>query len=100
MLVAPIFNLKPTPITMPENLAAESEPTTDEMRTYDRVDGVNDSAFYIARPNEKSCRSVNASDFGVSTAADDNYSAFCKAIEYCKANPNITLKVDVRRRSH
>lgn len=94
MLVAPIFNLKPTPITMPENLAAESEPTTDEMRTYDRVDGVNDSVFYIARPNEKRCRSVNASDFGVSTAADDNYSAFCKAIEYCKANPNITLKVD------
>lgn len=94
MLVALIFNLKPTPITMPENLAAESEPTTDEMRTYDRVDGVNDSVFYIARPNEKSCRSVNASDFGVSTAADDNYSAFCKAIEYCKANPNITLKVD------
>lgn len=79
---------------MPGNLAAESEPTTDEMRTYDRVDGVNDSVFYIARPNEKSCRSVNASDFGVSTAADDNYSAFCKAIEYCKANPNITLKVD------
>ncbi len=79
---------------MLENLAAESEPTTDEMRTYDRVDGVNDSVFYIARPNEKSCRSVNASDFGVSTAADDNYSAFCKAIEYCKANPNITLKVD------
>lgn len=94
MLVAPIFNLKPTPITMPENLAAESEPTTDEMRTYDRVDGVNYSVFYVARPNEKSCRSVNASDFGVSTAADDNYSAFCKAIEYCKANPNITLKVD------
>ena len=94
MLVAPIFNLKPTPITMPENLAAESEPTTDEMRTYDRVDGVNDSVFYIARPNEKRSRSVNASDFGVSTAADDNYSAFCKAIEYCKANPNITLKVD------
>lgn len=79
---------------MPENLAAESEPTTDEVRTYDRVDGVNDSVFYIARPNEKSCRSVNASDFGVSTAADDNYSALCKAIEYCKANPNITLKVD------
>lgn len=94
MLVAQIFNLKPTPITMPENLAAESEPTTDEMRTYDRVDGVNDSVFYIARPNEKNYKTVNASDFGVSTAADDNYSAFCKAIEYCKANPNITLKVD------
>lgn len=94
MLIAPIFEIEPTPVAPPENLALENEPTTDEMRTYDRVDGVNDSVFYIARPNEKSCRSVNASDFGVSTAADDNYSAFCKAIEYCKANPNITLKVD------
>ena len=94
MLIAPIVEIEPTPVAPPENLALESEPTTDEMRTYDRVDGVNDSVFYIARPNEKSCRSVNASDFGVSTAADDNYSAFCKAIEYCKANPNITLKVD------
>jgi len=94
MLVAPIFNLKPTPITMPENLAAESEPTTDEVRTYDRVDGVNDSVFYIARPNEKNYKTVNASVFGVNTEANDNYTAFCKAIEYCKANPNITLKVD------
>lgn len=94
MLVAPIFKIEPTPVAPPENLALENEPTADETRIYDRVDGVNDSVFYIARPNEKSCRSVNASDFGVSTAADDNYSAFCKAIEYCKANPNITLKVD------
>ena len=94
MLVAPIFKIEPTPVAPPENLALENEPTADETRIYDRVDGVNDSVFYIARPNEKSCRSVNASDFGVSTVADDNYSAFCKAIEYCKANPNITLKVD------
>ena len=94
MLVAPIFKIEPTPVAPPENLALENEPTADETRIYDHVDGVNDSVFYIARPNEKSCRSVNASVFGVSTAADDNYSAFCKAIEYCKANPNITLKVD------
>ncbi len=94
MLVAPIFNLKPTPITMPENLAAESEPTADEVRTYDRVDGVNDSVFYIARPNEKNYKTVNASDFGVSTDTNDNYAAFCSAIEYCKANPNTILKVD------
>lgn len=94
MLIAPIFKIEPTPVAPPENLALENEPTTDEMRTYDRVDGVNDSVFYIARPNEKNYKTVNASDFGVSTAADDNYSAFCKAIEYCKANPNITLKVD------
>lgn len=94
MLVAPIFNLKPTPITMPENLAAESEPTADEVRTYDRVDGVNDSVFYIARPNEKNYKAVNASDFGVSTDTNDNYAAFCSAIEYCKANPNTILKVD------
>lgn len=79
---------------MPENLAAESEPTADEVRTYDRVDGVNDSVFYIARPNEKNYKTVNASDFGVSTDTNDNYAAFCSAIEYCKANPNTILKVD------
>ena len=84
MLVAPIFKIEPTPVAPPENLALENEPTADETRTYDRVDGVNDSVFYIARPNEKNYKTVNASDFGVSTAADDNYSAFCKAIEYCK----------------
>ena len=79
---------------MPENLAAESEPTADEVRTYDRVDGVNDSVFYIARPNEKNYKTVNASDFGVSIDTNDNYAAFCSAIEYCKANPNTILKVD------
>ncbi len=94
MLVAPIFKIEPTPIAMPENLALESEPTADISRTYDRVDGVNDSVFYIARPNEKNYKTVSASDFGVNTAANDNYSAFCKAIEYCKVNPNTTLKVD------
>ncbi len=94
MLVAPIFKIEPTPVALPENLALESEPTAGEARTYDRVDGVNDSVFYIARPNEKNYKSVNASDFGVSTESNDNYAAFCKAIEYCKINPNTTLKVD------
>ncbi len=94
MLVAPIFKLEPTPIAVPENLALESEPTADNSHTYDRVDGVNDSVFYIARPNEKNYKTVNASDFGVSTDTNDNYAAFCSAIEYCKANPNTILKVD------
>ena len=94
MLVAPIFKLEPTPIAVPENLALESEPTADNSHTYNRVDGVNDSVFYIARPNEKNYKTVNASDFGVSTDTNDNYAAFCSAIEYCKANPNTILKVD------
>ena len=94
MLVAPIFKIEPTPVALPENLALESEPTADEARTYDRVDGVNDSVFYIARPNDKSYKAVNASDFGVSTESSDNYTAFCRAIEYCKSNPNTTLKVN------
>ncbi len=93
-LVAPIFNLNTTPITPFDSLIIEKEPTADEARSYDRVDGVNNSTFYIARPNENHYKTVNASDFGVSTAANDNYSAFCKAIEYCKANPNTTLKID------
>ncbi len=94
MLVAPIFKIEPTPVALPVNLALESEPTADEARTYDRVDGVNDSVFYIARPNDKSYKAVNASDFGVSTESSDNYTAFCRAIEYCKSNPNTTLKVN------
>lgn len=94
MLVAPIFKIEPTPVALPENLALESEPETDVSRIYDRIDGVNDSVFYIARPNEKSYKTVNASDFGVSTESEDNYAAFCKAIEYCKSNPNTTLRVN------
>lgn len=94
MLIAPIFKIEPTPVAPPENLALENEPTADETRIYNRVDGVNDSVFYIARPNEKNYKIVNASVFGVNTEANDNYTAFCKAIEYCKANPNTTLKVD------
>lgn len=93
-LVAPIFKLDITPIIPFENLAVETEPTADETRTYDRVNGISDSNFYIARPNEKNYKTVNASDFGVSTTANDNYDAFCKAIEYCRSNPCTTLKVD------
>lgn len=52
MLIAPIFKIEPTPAAPPENLALENEPTADETRIYNRVDGVNDSVFYIARPNE------------------------------------------------
>ena len=93
-LIAPIFKLETTPITPFENLLIENEPTVDESRFYDRVDGVSDSAFYIARPNEKNYKTVNASDFGVSAAENDNYSVFCKAIEYCRENPCTVLKVD------
>lgn len=94
MLIAPIFNITPTEVAMPQGLACEDEPTADVSRTYDRVDGVNNSVFYIARPNEKNYTTVNAADFGLNEAAEDNYAAFCKAIEYCKANPNTRLTVD------
>lgn len=94
MLIAPIFNITLTEVTMPQGLACEDEPTADVSRTYDRVDGVNNSVFYIARPNEKNYTTVSTADFGLNEAAEDNYDAFCKAIEYCKANPNTRLTVD------
>ncbi|HAY73043.1 MAG TPA: hypothetical protein DCY31_04180, partial [Ruminococcaceae bacterium] len=52
-LLAPIFNWTLTPSVPADGLIKESEPTADNSRVFDRVDGVNDSVFYIARPNEK-----------------------------------------------
>lgn len=94
MLISPIFKIEPTPVAMPEDLACESEPSANELYTFDRINGVNNSTFYIKRPNSTNYKTVNASWFGLKTESYDNYSAFCKAIEYCKNNPNTRLVVD------
>lgn len=92
-LFAPIFNWTATPSVPAQGLIKESEPTADNLRVFDRVDGVNDSVFYIARPNEKKNRTVNAADFGLNENNEDNYPAFCSAIAYCRENPNTRLVV-------
>lgn len=94
-LIAPIFNWSATPTVPSDGLLFENEPTEDHLRIFDRIDGVNDSVFYIARPNADNYRTVNAADFGLNTESEDNYSAFCRAVEYCKRNPNTRIVVDV-----
>ena len=92
--LAPLFNWQTTTVPEPENLASETEPSQEAYRTYDRVDGVEDSVFYIARPKADAYKTVNASDFGLSAESEDNYDAFCRAIDFCRQNPNTRLVVE------
>ncbi len=92
--LAPLFNWQTTTVPEPENLASETEPSQEAYRTYDRVDGVENSVFYIARPKADAYKTVNASDFGLSAESEDNYDAFCRAIDFCRQNPNTRLVVE------
>ena len=94
LLLAPLFNWQTTKVPEPENLASESEPAQESYRTFDRVDGVENSVFYIARPKAEAYKTVNASSFGLSADSEDNYKAFCDAVDFCRNNPNTRLVVD------
>ena len=85
LIFAPIFGLA-HPIEEPVSLPDETEPEYNEYAHFDRIDGVSDSVFYIKRPDLKSYRSVSASEFGMNENEYDNYSAFSKAIAYCREN--------------
>lgn len=92
MFFSSIFGLG-QPIIAPSELADEQRPEYDEYSNYDRVDGVQDSVFYIKRPNLNAYTTVYASDFGMDTNANDNYNAFSAAIDYCKNNPYTHLVI-------
>lgn len=92
LIIAPIFGLsnqKPEP----ESLPYETEPEYDEYSYFDKINGVSDSVFYIKRPDAKSYTAVNASDFGMNENEYDNYSAFSKAIEFCRQNEYTRLMI-------
>lgn len=65
-----------------------------EYTIMDEIHGVNDSVFYIARPDEASLTVINASQFGLSTDAEDNTQAMRNAFEYCRHHPNTKLVID------
>lgn len=60
----------------------------------DEIHGVNDSVFYIARPDETSLTVINASQFGLSADAEDNTQAMRNAFDYCRQHPNTKLVID------
>ena len=65
-----------------------------EYTNLDEIHGVNDSVFYIARPDEATLKTVNASQFGLSAEAVDNTQAMRNAFSYCRQNPNTKLVID------
>lgn len=60
----------------------------------DEIHGVNDSVFYIARPDETSLTVINASQFGLSADAEDNTQVMRNAFDYCRQHPNTKLVID------
>lgn len=60
----------------------------------DEIHGVNDSVFYIARPDEALLTAINASQFGLSADAEDNTQAMRDAFDYCRYHPNTKLVID------
>lgn len=92
--LAPVFNIPLTVVPPKGELPHESEPAPSELSVYDKVVGVDDSVFYISRPNTENLKTIYASDFGMDSDAQDNTDAFCRAIDYCRRNPGTRLVID------
>ena len=60
----------------------------------DEIHGVNDSVFYIKRPDEAALNIVNASDFGLSEQVADNTQAMRDTFTYCRDHPGAKLLID------
>lgn len=92
--LAPVFNIPLTVVPPKGELPHESEPAPSELSVYDKVVGVDDSVFYISRPNAENLKTIYASDFGMDSNSQDNTDAFCRVIDYCRRNPGARLVID------
>ena len=92
--LAPVFNIPLTVVPPKGELPHESEPAPSELSVYDKVVGVDDSVFYISRPNAENMKIIYASDFVMDSNSQDNTDAFCRAIDYCRRNPGTRLVID------
>lgn len=86
MLFSSVFGCSQGGI-LPTGLPNENEPSAAEGTVYMRVDGVQNSVFYVAEPDIAQCSTVSASSFGISENSEDNYDAFREALAYCRENP-------------
>lgn len=94
LAIANIFPIQFPAVPEKGEPTVESLPQLSDYQTADRIEGVNSSVFYIKRPMGKNLVSINASAFGLSAKNDDNYNAFCAAIDYCREHPNTRLLID------
>lgn len=72
------------------DLLMENKPEYNELRVSDKIDGVDESRFYIERPSDK-LNTVNASDFGMDASKADNFPSLKAAVNFCKSNPGTKL---------
>ena len=93
MLFVNMFTTE-TPKIESGDILIEEKPAANELRTYDELNGVAGSKFYIERPKADALKVVSGSDFGMDAEKDDNYEAFRSAIAYCRANSGTCLKLE------
>ncbi len=77
-----------------KSVLKEAEPQADEYRFYDEINGTNGTTFYIGQPDEDSLNTVNAEVFGLSETAEDNFTAFQSALDFCRENPHTKLVIN------
>lgn len=73
------------------DILMESIPEVNELRTFDTIEGVEGSVFYIERPAAHALTAVTGESFGLSAENEDNYPALCAALDYCRKNPGTRL---------
>ncbi|MCQ2471823.1 MAG: hypothetical protein MJ147_07285 [Clostridia bacterium] len=89
MLFQFMFTAVPAVKQSPDVLK-EPQPQSNPLRTFDKIEGVSGSEFYIERPSTE-LKEVKASQFGVDANKADNFNEIKKALEYCANNPNTKL---------
>ncbi len=92
MIITSFLPARPLP-KAPESYI-QAQPEENEMKTYDKISGINDSVFYISRPKKENYKTVSSADFGMSAEAYDNCNAFKAAVDYCRLNPGTVLKIE------
>ncbi len=83
-----------SPLPSTSNVIEEDHENLNINRNADEINGANGTKFFIERPKTEILNTVNASQFGLSTDNNDNYTAFQKALDYCKENPFTKLVID------
>ena len=77
--LAPVFNIPLTVVPPKGELPHESEPAPSELSVYDKVVGVDDSVFYISRPNAENMKIIYASDFGMDSTSAKSWCSTASA---------------------
>ncbi|MCR5485398.1 MAG: hypothetical protein K6F09_07370 [Clostridiales bacterium] len=82
------------PLPEKREVLVEPVPEVNELRSYEGVDGVGGSKFYIQFPKSESFKTVSVSQFGATPDNPNNADALNDAFNFCKDNPGTHLLFD------